>query len=69
MALYRYVQGKMLADKMNYIFLDEIQHVAQYEKAVDSLFLKKTRMYTSPAPTHTLFPASWQRCFQGGMWN
>lgn len=26
---------------MNYIFLDEIQHVAQFEKAVDSLFIKK----------------------------
>jgi len=26
---------------MNYIFLDEIQHVEQFEKAVDSLFIKK----------------------------
>lgn len=26
---------------MNYIFLDEIQHVEQYQKAVDSLFLKE----------------------------
>jgi len=26
---------------MNYVFLDEIQHVASYEKAVDSLFLKE----------------------------
>jgi hypothetical protein len=26
---------------MNYIFLDEIQHVDEFEKAVDSLFLKK----------------------------
>lgn len=31
----------MLPDKMNYIFLDEIQHVADYQKAVDSLFIKK----------------------------
>ncbi len=27
--------------KMNYIFLDEIQHVQDYQKAVDSLFVKK----------------------------
>ena len=27
--------------KMNYIFLDEIQHVQEYQKAVDSLFVKK----------------------------
>jgi predicted AAA+ superfamily ATPase len=26
---------------MNYIFLDEIQHVQHFEKAVDSLFLKE----------------------------
>lgn len=40
-ALYDYVKLKMLPDKMNYIFLDEIQHVADYQKAVDSLFVKK----------------------------
>lgn len=39
--LYEYVKSKMQPDKMNYIFLDEIQHVAQYEKAVDSLFVKR----------------------------
>ena len=32
---------KALYDYVNYIFLDEIQHVAQYEKAVDSLFVQK----------------------------
>ena len=30
-----------LPDKMNYIFLDEIQHVSEYQKAVDSLFIRK----------------------------
>ncbi len=40
-ALYEYVQEKMLPDKVNYIFLDEIQHVEHFEKAVDSLFIKK----------------------------
>lgn len=39
--LYEYVKSRMLPDKMNYIFLDEIQHVAGFEKAVDSLFIKK----------------------------
>lgn len=39
--LYEYVKSKMQPDMMNYIFLDEIQHVQQYEKAVDSLFIKK----------------------------
>ena len=40
-ALYEYVKSKMQADHMNYIFLDEIQHVQDYQKAVDSLFVKK----------------------------
>ena len=40
-ALYQYVKERLCPDKMNYIFLDEIQHVDAYEKAVDSLFLKE----------------------------
>ncbi len=39
--LYEYVKSKMISGKMNYIFLDEIQHVNKYEKAVDSLFIQK----------------------------
>lgn len=40
-ALYNYIKERLVPDKMNYIFLDEIQHVPQFEKAVDSLFLKE----------------------------
>lgn len=40
-ALYRYITERMLPDQMNYIFLDEIQHVPQFEKVVDSLFIKE----------------------------
>ncbi|MCL2367300.1 MAG: ATP-binding protein [Oscillospiraceae bacterium] len=39
--LYDYIKSLLIPDKMNYIFLDEIQHVEAFEKAVDSLFLKK----------------------------
>jgi predicted AAA+ superfamily ATPase len=38
--LYDHIKPLLLPDKMNYIVLDEIQHVKQYEKAVDSLFIK-----------------------------
>lgn len=38
--LYDYIRDQLLPDKMNYIFLDEVQHVTQFEKAVDSLFVK-----------------------------
>ena len=40
-ALYQYVTSHMQPDSMNYIFLDEIQHVPDFEKAVDSLFIKE----------------------------
>ncbi len=39
--LYKYIKDRLLENKMNYIFLDEIQHVKSFEKAVDSLFIKK----------------------------
>jgi len=38
--LYDYLIPQLLPDRKNYIFLDEIQHVQQFEKAVDSLFIK-----------------------------
>ncbi|MCL2185390.1 MAG: ATP-binding protein [Treponema sp.] len=39
--LYDYIAPLLLPDGVNYIFLDEIQHVSQFEKTVDSLFIKK----------------------------
>ena len=38
--LYRYILEQLRPGGKNYIFLDEIQHVPQFEKAVDSLFIK-----------------------------
>ncbi|MBQ8041077.1 MAG: ATP-binding protein [Lachnospiraceae bacterium] len=38
--LYEHVKSLMQPDKMNYIFLDEIQHVMNFQRAVDSLFAK-----------------------------
>ncbi len=39
--LYNYIKPLLNPEKKNYIFLDEIQHVHQFEKAVDSLFIRK----------------------------
>lgn len=39
--LYTYIEDKLLPDKMNYIFLDEIQVIPNFEKTVDGLFIKK----------------------------
>jgi len=37
--LYSYIKSKLVVNKKNYVFLDEIQHVTSFEKAVDGLFI------------------------------
>lgn len=39
--LYAYVKERLLPDKNMYVFLDEVQRVDEFQKAVDSLFVKK----------------------------
>ena len=39
--LYNYVSDKIIDDEMYYIFLDEVQVVDKFEKAVDGLYIKK----------------------------
>lgn len=39
--LYHYITARMVSGKKNYIFLDEIQSVEMFQKAIDSLFLKE----------------------------
>lgn len=40
-ALYKYITERLQPDKMNYVFLDEVQMVPEYQKAVDSLFVRE----------------------------
>ncbi len=40
-ALYNYISKKLIPDENNYIFIDEVQKCKGFEKAVDSLFIKK----------------------------
>lgn len=39
--LYEYVCGRLIPDSMNYVFLDEIQQISDFQKAVDWLYVKK----------------------------
>lgn len=39
--LYKQITENLIPQKMNYIFLDEIQMVPEFEKAINSLFLKE----------------------------
>ena len=40
-ALYSYIKSRLHSEKTTYIFLDEIQQVADFQKAVDSLYVKQ----------------------------
>jgi predicted AAA+ superfamily ATPase len=40
-ALHTYVKDRLCKDKVNFVFIDEVQQCPQFEKAVDSLFIKK----------------------------
>lgn len=37
--LYSYLKDRLISDKKNYIFLDEVQRVKYFEKVVDSLYV------------------------------
>lgn len=39
--IHSYITDLLVSDKMNYIFLDEIQNVKDFQRLVDSLFIKK----------------------------
>ncbi|MDR1243932.1 MAG: AAA family ATPase [Endomicrobium sp.] len=39
--LYDYIDARLINGKMNYIFIDEIQNVSDFQKAADGLFIKK----------------------------
>ncbi len=39
--LYNYIKDKMSQNKMNYIFIDEVQNVLEFQKAVDGLYIQK----------------------------
>ena len=39
--LYKYVNDRLVKDKMTYVILDEIQFIPGFQKAIDALFVKK----------------------------
>jgi predicted AAA+ superfamily ATPase len=38
--LYKYIKDRLLPEKMVYVFLDEVQNVKEFQKVVDSFFIK-----------------------------
>jgi predicted AAA+ superfamily ATPase len=40
-ALYRYIHKRLCKNKYTYVFIDEVQQCANFEKAIDGLFIKR----------------------------
>lgn len=54
-ALHAYVKDRLCKDKYTYVFIDEAQQCPGFEKAVDSLFIKKNvDMYITGSNAHML---------------
>lgn len=53
--LYNYIKTNLIPDKMNYVFLDEVQNVPEFQRAVDSLYIKKNvDVYITGSNTYLL---------------
>lgn len=53
--LYAYIKERLVSDKTTYIFLDEIQKVSDFEKVVDSLYVKpNTDIYITGSNAYML---------------
>lgn len=54
-SLYDYIKERLCKNKNTYIFLDEIQNVTNYEKAIDSLYVKEhTDIYITGSNSYLL---------------
>jgi len=53
--IHTHIKNKLIADKMNYIFLDEVQNVKDFQRLVDSLFIKENcDVYITGSNAHLL---------------
>lgn len=59
--LYEYVKAHSIDGKMIYLFLDEIQNVAFYEKVVESLFVKDNYDIYMTDSNSYIFQGNWQQ--------
>ncbi|AEF84630.1 ATPase [Treponema primitia ZAS-2] len=54
-AVYDHIKVQLLPDKMNYVFLDEVQNIDVFQRLVDGLFIKKNvDLYITGSNAHLL---------------
>lgn len=53
--IHTHIKNKLVDEKMNYIFLDEVQNIIDFQRLVDSLFIKKNcDVYITGSNAHLL---------------
>ncbi len=53
--LYNFIKEKMNPNEMNYIFIDEVQNIPEFQKAVDGLYIQKnTDIYITGSNAYLL---------------
>ena len=60
--IHSHITEKLISDKMNYIFLDEVQNVKEFHRLVNSLFIKKIVMSISLGLMQLYSLANWLHC-------
>ena len=63
--LYQYVESKLVKSNKNYVFLDEVQQVENFQEAVDWLYVKKN--VDLRGLMRFCFPENLPHCSQAGM--
>lgn len=54
--LYEYIKKLIVPNKQTYIFLDEIQHLTDFPRIVDALYIKKNiDIYITESNAYMLF--------------
>jgi predicted AAA+ superfamily ATPase len=67
--LYDFVSSRLTTGQKNFVFIDEIQEIADFEQAVQSLYAEeKCDIYFTGSNAH-LFPGTWLPTLPGGTFN
>ena len=67
--LYKHITGRLSDNEMTYIFLDEVQLVDDFQKAVDSLYVKdNVDIYISRGLMLIFFQENLLHCLPDDMW-
>jgi predicted AAA+ superfamily ATPase len=63
--LYDYVNARLVPNKMNYVFIDEIQTIKDFQRAADGLFIKKNVDLYLTGSNSTMQSGEWATLLSG----